>query len=324
MKNKNNSLGEFEIINLIKNKIKNNSEDIIVGVGDDCAVLRYNDKEYLLATTDTLVEGDHFNLDWSSAEQVGMKAVEQSVSDIAAMGGIPLFILISLGLPDNAGKKFIDELYSGINKKIADYKINLVGGNITHSGQIIINTTLMGKVEKNLMALRKNAKVGDSIFCSGDVGKSTTGLELLRSNLDGKSVIFNLEPKSRLELGRNLVKEGVKCMIDVSDGVGAEVKHICNESNVGAIIYADKLPIKKSTIDDCKKIKKNPVDLALYGGEDFELVFTAPKEFEDKLKKYNVNVIGDIVEKEKGVRVYRNGKYLDVEGGYDHFKRLRV
>tara|TARA_Y100000310_G_C20635026_1_gene790693 strand:+ start:44 stop:973 length:930 start_codon:yes stop_codon:yes gene_type:complete len=309
-------MGEFDLIESIKEKIKHKSKDVVVGVGDDCAVLEFSSEEYMLVTTDSLVEGDHFNLDWSSPIQVGMKAVEQNVSDIAAMGGYPEFMLVSLGLPTN-DSKFVDEFYKGLEN---NFGINIIGGNISHSKQIFVNITLIGKVEKNYLALRRNAKVGDLIYCSGDVGKSTTGLELLRAGLSGESVKFNLEPKCRLDLGRDLVRKGVKCMIDVSDGVGAEVRHICNASKVGARIYADKIPISSITKSDCLKLGKNYLDMALYGGEDYELVFTASKELD--LSKYGVVVIGEIVN--EGVKVVIGGEEEDIESGFDHFKRLNV
>ncbi|MBI3035357.1 thiamine-phosphate kinase [Candidatus Woesearchaeota archaeon] len=319
--------GEFGLIERIKKKTNlysEDSEEVIVGIGDDAAVLNYNKNSYVLFTTDMLVENDHFSLKYSIPEQIGMKAIEQNVSDIASMGGLPKFAVISLALPNNADVGFIDKLYYGINKKARKYKIDIVGGNITHSKEIIVNVAMLGFVEKKHLALRSGAKIGDFIFCSGNVGSSTTGLELLRNNKRGKSIKKHLEPKSRLGLAQKLVKIGVNSMIDVSDGVASEVKHICDESKAGAIIYSDKVPISRNTIIDAKKIKKNPIDLALYGGEDFELVFTASKNKSKQLKKYDVSVIGEIVDKKYGVKLIRNNKKQNIESGFDHFNRIRV
>ena len=313
--------GEFALIERIRGNTKLYSKDVVVGIGDDAAVLGYNGKNYLLLTTDMLVENDHFSLKYSTPKQIGMKAVEQNVSDIAAMGGIPKHAVISLALPNDAGVEFVDSLYKGINEKCKRYGISIVGGNITHSKEIVVNVAMLGLVEKKCLALRKGAKVGDLIFCSGDVGKSSVGLELLRHNLKGESVKSHLEPKSRLELARKLVKIGINSMIDVSDGVASEVRHICNESKVGALIYADKIPISKATMNDSKRLKKDALDFALYGGEDFELVFTANK---NKLKKLDVSVIGKIVEKKRGVKLIKNNKKYAFESGFDHFKRLKV
>lgn len=316
--------GEFALINRIGNKTKLFSKEVVVGIGDDAAVLKYDKDNYLLFTTDMIVENDHFSLKYWTPEQIGVLAIEQNVSDVAAMGGLPKYAIISLALPIDIDVEFVDKLYNGINKKSKKYKINIVGGNITHSEQIIVNVALIGLVEKKYLALRNEAKIGDLIFCSGDVGASTAGLELLRHNEKGKSIKEHLEPQSRLGLARELVKIGINSMIDVSDGVASEVKHICEESKVGAIIYADKLPIAKDTIKDSKKIKKDPIDFALYGGEDFELVLTASKNKLNKLKKYDVSIIGEIVDKKHGIKLLRNGKKSNIESGFDHFNRIRV
>lgn len=316
--------GEFALIDRIKNKIKIHSKDVIVGIGDDAAVLSYDKNSYLLFTTDMLVENDHFSLKYSTPKQIGMKAIEQNVSDIAAMGGLPKFALVSLALPDSINIGFVDNLYDGINQSSKKYKISIVGGNITHSREIVINVALIGFAEKKYLALRSGAKANDLVFCSGDVGKSTAGLELLRNNLKGNSIKKHLEPRCRLDLARKLAKIGISSMIDVSDGVASEVRHICKQSNVGAIIHADKIPISKDTIIDAEKVGKTALDFALYGGEDFELVFTANKSKLKQLKKYDVTLIGEIVDKKKGIKLIKNGKKLNLESGFDHFGRLRV
>lgn len=316
--------GEFALIGKIRKNTRLYSKDAIVGIGDDAAVLKYDKKNFLLFTTDMLVENDHFSLKYSTPCQIGMKAMEQNVSDIAAMGGLPKHAVVSLALPNDIDVGFVDNLYKGINEKCKRYKISVVGGNITHSKEIVINVSMLGLAEKKYLALRSKAKIGDLIFCSGDVGKSAAGLELLRNGMKGGSVKPHLEPKSRLELARKLVKTGVNSMIDVSDGVASEVRHICSESKVGALIYADRLPISKTTADDSKKLKKNALDFALYGGEDFELVFTASKNKLKQLKKMDVSAIGEIVGKKNGVKLVKDNKKLNLGSGFDHFKRLRV
>ena len=316
--------GEFGLINRIRKNIKLFSKEVVIGIGDDAAVLEYNKNSYMLLTTDMLVENDHFSLRFSSSEQIGMKSIEQNVSDIAAMGGIPKFAVVSIALPSNVSVEFVDGLYKGINKKAREYKINIVGGNITHSRDIVINVSLIGLVEKKFLVLRSGAKIGDLIFCSGSVGKSTAGLELLRRNKKGKSIKYHLEPKSRMKLARELTEIGINSMIDVSDGVASEVKHVCNESKVGAVIYADKIPISKATINDSRKVGKYAIDFALYGGEDFELVFTANKNKLNQLKKYDVTAIGKIVDKKFGIKLIRNNRKINLESGFDHFKRVRV
>lgn len=312
-------IGEFGLINRLRNKIKPYPKDVVAGIGDDSAVLRYNNKNYMLFTTDALVENVHFSLKYFTPEQVGMKAIEQNVSDIASMGGIPKHALISLALPKEIDVEFVDKLYDGINKKSKKYKISIVGGNITRSKDIAVNVALLGVVEKRYLALRNGAKVNDVVFCSGDVGKSAAGLGLLKNKIYGKSIKKHLEPECRLDLARKLAKTGINSMIDVSDGVASEVTRICEESNVGAIIHADKIPISKNTINEAKKIKKNPIDLALYGGEDFELVFTTDKSKLKQLKKCDVKIIGEIVDKKHGIKLIKNNKVLKLKRGFDHF-----
>ena len=313
--------GEFGLIERIKNKIKPYSNDVIAGIGDDAAVLKYDKSSYLLFTTDMLAEDEHFSLKYSTPEQIGMKAMEQNVSDVAAMGGLPKFALVSLALPSNIDIDFVDKLYNGINKKSKKYKISIVGGDVTHSKEIIVDVALIGFVEKKYIALRKGAKIDDLIFCSGDVGKSAAGLELLKNKIKGKSIKKHLEPQARLDLGRKLAKAEINSMIDVSDGVASEIRHICNESNVGAIIYADKIPISRDTIYDSKKLKKDPLDFALYGGEDFELIFTANENKLKKLRKYDVEVIGQIVDKKHGLKLIKDNKKINLKSGFDHFER---
>lgn len=314
--------GEFGLIERIRRKTKIYSKEAACGIGDDAAVLEYSKKNYMLFKTCMLVQNIHFSLKYSSPEQIGMKAIEQNVSDIAAMGGIPKFALVSLALPDDVDVEFVDMLYNGINNKSKKYRISIVGGNITHSREIVINAALLGLAEKKYLTLRSGAKIGDLVFCSGDVGKSAAGLGLLRHNLKGKSVKNHLEPKSRLELARKLVKIGVNAMIDVSDGVASEVRHICEESKVGALVYADKIPISKNTIKDSKKLNKNPLGFALYGGEDFELVFTASRNKLSKLKKFDAAVIGEIVDRKYGIRLVKGNKKTGLGTGFEHFRRM--
>ena len=313
--------GEFGLIKRIKKNIRLFSDNVVIGIDDDAAVLKYGKNNYLLFSTDMLVENEHFSLEYLTPEQIGMKAVEQNVSDIAAMGGLPRYAVVSLGLPEDTEVDFVDRLFYGINKKSKRYKISIVGGNISHSQEIVVDITLVGFVEKKLLTLRKNAKIGDLIFCSGDVGKSAAGLELLKRGLIGASTRKHAEPQCRLDLARKLVKIGINSMIDVSDGVASEIKHICQQSNVGAVIHADKIPISKNTIIDSKKLKKNPLEFALYGGEDFELVFTANKNKLQQLTKYDVKVIGEVVEKKFGIELIRDNRKSELKNGYDHFKK---
>ncbi|HLC50428.1 MAG TPA: thiamine-phosphate kinase [Candidatus Nanoarchaeia archaeon] len=312
------NLGEFGIIKKIREKTYS-SKEVIAGIGDDAAVLEFNKKQFLLYTTDALVENVHFSLKYFKPWQIGAKSIEQNASDIAAMGGVPTYAVVSLMLPENLDTKFVDELYSGINKTAKKYHISIIGGNISKSKEVIMSISMLGIVEKKYIALRKGAKKGDYILCSGNVGKSAAGLELLKKNKKGASIKNHLEPKCRLGLARKLVKIGINSMIDVSDGIASEITHICNESGVGAIVYADKIPISKNTINDAKLLGKNSLDFALYGGEDFELLFTAPKSKIKKLTKLGASVIGEIADKKNGIKLIKNNKEIKLRKGFEHF-----
>src|SRR3989338_3625356 len=312
-------VGEFGLIDKIRKKTKLYSKDVIVGIGDDTAVLKFDAKNYLIFTTDALAQNVHFSLEYFTQKQIGMKAIEQIVSDIAAMGGLPISAVVSLSLPKNTDVKIFDGIINGINKKCKRYKIDFVGGNLSSSKEIIINIAMLGFVEKKYLTLRSKAKIGDLIFCSGNVGSSSIGLSLLKRNLNGTSIKKHLEPRARLDLARKIVKIGISSMIDISDGIASEIRHICRESNVGAIIYADKIPISNATVIDSKKINKNPLDFALYGGEDFELVFTANKNKLRQLKKHDVKVIGEVVDEKYGIKLIKNGRKLNFKSGFDHF-----
>ena len=190
-------LGEINLINSIASKTKLFSKDIVKGIGDDTAVIKFNKKYYLLLTTDALIEDDHFNLRWFNAEQIGSKAIESNVSDIASMGGFPKYALISLILPKNTNVDFVDKLFDGINKTAKKYKTSIIGGNLTNGKNISITINMVGFVEKKNLCLRSNAKINDLILVTGNLGASRAGLELLRSKKTGKSINYYLNPKNK-------------------------------------------------------------------------------------------------------------------------------
>jgi thiamine-monophosphate kinase len=309
-----NKLGEFGIIKRISQKPKD--KNILVGIGDDAAVLKIG-KKLAVITTDTLVEGDHFNLSYFTPEQVGMKAIEINVSDIVSMGAIPKYALVSLALQKNMNIKFIDDLYKGMRKAAAKYGVEIIGGNLTHAKQIVIDIDLIGFATKQNLCLRSQAKPGDFILVSGDLGASTAGLNLFLKKIKGHDYVKkkHLEPKAAPQKVKPFLKY-INAMEDVSDGLASEIQHICEQSNVGAVIYADNIPIKDETRKAAKRVKKNPLDYALYGGEDFELVFTVNEKNLSKVKGY---LVGEIT-KNKDIKIYQKGKEtLLKKRGYDHF-----
>ncbi|HJN56993.1 MAG: thiamine-phosphate kinase [Candidatus Woesearchaeota archaeon] len=317
-------LGETGLIKKIIKKTRLYSKDIVKGIGDDAAVIRYDKKHFLLLTTDTLVEDDHFNLSWFKPERIGIKAVESNISDIAAMGGFPKHMLVSLTVPSKINVNFFDKLFDGIHKAAKKHKISIIGGNLAGGKKVSITISLVGLVEKKNLCLRSNAKVDDLILVTGNIGNSRAGLELLRNKKKGKSIDYYLNPKSRLDLSRRLAKLGINAMEDVSDGLASEVLNICNESKKGAVISKEKIPVSKTAIKDAKRVGKDAHDYALHGGEDYELVFTISK---NKLKSLNkiksrikLTVVGKILPKKDGIYLLDKGKKRKLKQGYEHFK----
>jgi len=306
-------IGEFGLIDRIAKKSKN--RDVLVGIGDDAAVVKTKGLQVL--TTDCLVEGDHFRREWFTPKQIGMKAIEINVSDVASMGAIPKYVLVSLALPRDIDVEFVEGMYKGMWKVCDKYKIEIIGGNMTHSENIVISITLTGEAEKKNLSLRNGAKPGDLIFVSGYLGNGKAGLRLFQEKLDGFEKVRKkyLEPKAQLKTALK-VAPYVNSMIDVSDGLAPEVKHICDESKCGAIIYKDKIPINDEIRGVAKNLGEDEYDYALYGGEDFELVYTVSK---DKLGKVKGFLVGEIT-KSKCVMLSINGKEEEIlKSGYDHF-----
>ncbi len=248
--NKIKDIGEFGLINSLSRMIKV-SNNVVCGINDDAAVLRYTKDKYLLFTTDMLIEGVHFTKSMPP-EAIGRKALAVNVSDIAAMGGLPLHAVVSLGLPPDLKIAFIKKIYKGISRLAKEFNINIVGGDTDRSKSIVINIALLGEVEKKHLVLRSTAKAGDFIFVSGSLGKSFDS---------GKHLNFI----PRIELARYLVKKyKPSSMIDISDGLVLDLSHILELSNLGAVIYEQLVPRNRNAT-----LKE-----ALYEGEDFELLFT--------------------------------------------------
>jgi len=306
-------IGEFGLIDRITKKPKN--KDILVGIGDDAAVVKIEGLQVL--TTDCLVEGDHFRTDWFTPKQIGMKAIEINVSDIAAMGAVPKYVLVSLALPIYLDVEFVEELYEGMWKVCDKYKIEIIGGNMTHCNQIVISITVTGEVEKKNLCLRNGANPSDFILVSDQIGNGRAGLRLHQENLNGFEQVKKsyLEPKANLDKALKIAPF-VSSMEDISDGLASEIRHICNESRCGAIIYKDKIPISDQARDVARKLREDEYDYALYGGEDFELVFTVTK---NNLDKVNGILVGEIT-KNKRIKLSIDGKEKIIsKSGFDHF-----
>ena len=307
-------IGEFGLIDRITRKSKDKS--VLVGIGDDAAVVEIK-KDLQVLTTDCLVERDHFRKEWFSAKQIGMKATESNISDIAAMGAIPKYVLVSLALPKDLDVKFVEEMYQGMWDSCDKYKIDIIGGNMTRSNQIVISITMIGEADKRNLTLRSGAKPGDLIFVSGHLGNGKAGLRLFQENLKGFEKVRKpyLEPKAQLDTALKIAPY-INSMIDVSDGLAPEIRHICDESKCGAIIYKDKIPIDDEVRDVAKALDEDEYDYALFGGEDFELVYTVSK---DNLDKVNGFLVGAITENKEALLSFKGKEKKLSESGYDHF-----
>ncbi|OGW07461.1 MAG: thiamine-phosphate kinase [Nitrospinae bacterium RIFCSPLOWO2_12_39_16] len=321
-------LGEFGLIKNARDIFKSLNENIVVEIGDDCAAIKLRKGFLLIATTDALVEGIHFNLDYTKPYQLGIKSININLSDIAAMGGIPLYVLLSIAVPQNFSVKFINEFLMGVKEGAQRYKVSVIGGNVSSSkNEFSINITILGEVEKKYMLLRKGAKAGDKIFVTGYLGNSAAGMKILKSGQWQKKLIErHLMPSPRLTEGRFLAVRGLATsMIDISDGLASDIRRICEESNVGANIFIKNIPISRELKSEIRN-PKSEINLALYGGEDYELLFTVKPENVRKLKslwknmKTPITMIGEITK--RGINlVNTDGKAIPLtKEGYNHFK----
>jgi len=307
--------GEFALIKRITRKAK--GKNIVVGIGDDAAVIKAGNR-YLVVTTDTIVDSNHFSLKYFTPEQVGKKAIEINASDIGAMGGVPKYALVSLVLPKDVDVKVIDDIYKGMRQACKKYNAEIIGGNMTHGKQLVIDVDMIGEVKKENLCLRSKAKPGDFILVSGDLGSSTAGLHLFSKNIKGHGYVKkkHLEPEAKFHKVKKFL-EHINAMIDVSDGLASEVTRICEQSKTGAVIYCDNVPIREETRKAAEALKENVLDYALFGGEDFELVFTVSEKNLNKVRGF---LVGEII-KENKVYLYCNGKKkLLRRHGYDHFR----
>lgn len=307
-------IGEFGLIERLVRPSRR--ETLVVGIGDDAAVMETSGK--LVLTTDMLVEGDHFRTEWSTPRQIGRKAMASNISDIAAMGGSPEFAFISIALREGIDVEFMDELYAGMHDVAEVYDVEIAGGDTTHGSVMVINVVITGTVEDPV--LRSGASPGELICVTGPLGGSRAGLELLLAGMKEPegAVSKHLDPGCRMDISHEIAREA-RSMIDVSDGLASEVNHICDMSDVGAEVIADWIPISEPTGEAGRALDKDPVRWALDGGEDFELVFTIDPDRLENVKDL-CTVVGRTLPAEEGRTLVVDGNRLPLTGGYDHFK----
>lgn len=305
-------LGEFGLIRHLTENIKLQNKSSIKGVGDDAAVIKYNDKQTVV-TTDLLVEGIHFDLLYTPLKHLGYKAVTVNLSDVYAMNAHPKQITVSLAVSNRVSVEALEELYDGMLLACESYGVDLVGGDTTSSTSgLIISITALGEVDEKELVYRDGAKENDLICVSGDLGGAFMGLQLLerekqiynenpkvQPDFSGYDYVLErqLKPEPRKDVVDMFAEIGVKptSMIDVSDGLSSDLIHICQQSEVGCTIYEDKIPLDHTTVTAADEMSLDPTVCALNGGEDYELLFTISLDDYNKIKdQKRVAVIGHI------------------------------
>lgn len=334
------SLGEFGLIEHLTKNIELQNASSLLGVGDDAAVIDHFGKQTVV-TTDLLVEGVHFDLTYTPLKHLGYKSVIVNLSDIYAMNAIPTQIVISIGISNRFSAEAITEIYEGIYAACEKYGVDLVGGDTTSSQKgLIISITAIGEVAPYQFVKRSTAQKGDLLCVSGDLGGAYIGLLFLerekkiflespgvQPDLEGEAYVVGklLKPEARKDIVEFLAKENIHptAMMDISDGLSSEILHICKQSNLGCVLYEEKIPIADATRNAAFKFELDPTACALSGGEDYELLFTIPQSEYDKLVlNEQISVVGYMTEPEQGAHIITKGgsKHAITAQGWNHMK----
>lgn len=335
------SLGEFGLIDHLTKNIELKNPATEKGVGDDAAVLSYENKK-ILVTTDLLLEGIHFDLMYVPLKHLGYKSAIVNFSDIYAMNGQPKQITVSLGISKRFSVEDLEMFYDGLSLACQEYGVDIVGGDTSASlTGLTISITCIGEGEEGKIVYRNGAKENDLICVSGDLGAAFMGLQLLereKSVYDGKTdfqpdftgkeylLERQLKPEARKDIIRVLAEEGIvpTSMIDISDGLSSELKHICKQSRTGCLIYEERLPIDYQTATMAEQFNMNVTTVALNGGEDYELLFTVPLYMHDKVSQIKgVRVIGHITKEGSGLKLEtRDGAEIELKAqGWDSVEK---
>ena len=309
-------MNEFDVIRRISAFLPPAPREVLVPLGDDCAVLDIGDRIWV-AASDMLVSGHHFE-DWATPEDVGYKAVAVNASDVGAMGGTPRFVLTSGGAPD---PETALRLFEGVAEACERFGIYPLGGDTTSADAITIDVAILGELHAPPV-LRSGAKPGDLLAVTGELGAGAAGLLALEHEAPGYDRLVRryLRPEPRLEAGRAAAELGAGAMMDLSDGLASDVRRICDRSEVGCKVNLNLLPITEDTAELAHSLGHDPAVLAATGGEDYELLISAPEKVLDALANSiasPLTVIGEITQEEV---VFRRGEE-PVEGlsGWDHF-----
>jgi thiamine-monophosphate kinase len=327
-------IGEERLIEIFSAEAGSLGSRVIVGNGDDAAAWFVEPQHCSVITTDSLVEGVHFDLAYSSPHQVGRKLISVNLSDIAAMGASPRYALLSVSFPGNTSVEIAKGIAGGIREQCKAHGVAIIGGNTTRTyGPIHLGATLIGRGQPDELVTRRGTQVGDVIFVTGQLGDARAGLhfaqqkiKIPRSDYRQKLVDRLVDPEPRVKAGRYLAKAAaVHAMCDVSDGLGKDLRRLLVPERLGARLDANKLPISASLAQYAVEAELNKDLLALEGGEDYELVFTAAPEDEKLVHETcaaaatPVTLLGTVTVKPEIEVVMSDGTVLPVPGGFDHF-----
>jgi len=335
-------LGEFGLIDKLTANIKINNKSTLLGIGDDAAIIKPSKNMLTLISKDLLLEGVHFDSTYTPLKHLGYKTAVVNFSDIAAMNGKPKQLLIGIGVGAKYSVEAIEEIYVGIKAACKVYGVDLIGGDTTSSNTgLVISATVIGEVEKDKVVYRKGANANDLICVSGDLGGAYMGLLILerekkafqgnpniQPDLTQHDYILQrqLKPEARVGVVDLLAENDIipTSMIDISDGLASDIKHLCKASNTGCVISEEKIPIDQTTFDVAKEeFKIVPSIAALNGGEDYELLFTVKQSDYEKINKIEgVSVVGYMTDASEGEKLITNDNIsIDIEAqGWDALK----
>lgn len=314
-------LGEFALIDHLTKNFKINHKSTVKAIGDDAAVLAFNKKK-IIVTTDLLIEGVHFDLSYMPLKHLGYKAVIVNLSDVYAMNASATQVTVSIAVSNRFPLEALEDLYAGIETAASIYNIDVIGGDTTSSTTgLLISVTAIGEVEGDNEVYRNGAKPNDLLVVSGDLGAAYMGLQILerekevhkvnpnnQPDLEPYSYIIErqLKPEARKDIIELLKDLKVKptSMIDISDGLSSEIIHLCKQSKVGCNLYEAKIPLDPQVISTCEEFNIDSTTVALNGGEDYELLFTASQDDFPKIKANpNLSIIGYMVEENEGMHL---------------------
>lgn len=319
------SLGEFGLIDHLTKNVEIHNASTILGVGDDGAVIDHFGKQTVVST-DLLLEGVHFDLAYTPLKHLGYKSVVVNLSDIYAMNAVPTHITMSLGISNRFSLEALDEFYEGVYAACNRYQVDLVGGDTTTSQRgFVISVTAIGEVSPDKFVKRSTAQKGDLLCVSGDLGAAYVGLLFLerekrifmespgvQPDLENETYVIGrlLKPEARKDIVDFFAEKEIlpTSMMDISDGLSSEILHICKDSNLGCVVYEDKLPVEEAMKTAAFKFEIDPTACALSGGEDYELLFTLSQADYDKIVlNEQISVIGYMTEPEQGSHIITKG-----------------